>query len=323
MVNPSGRPQVKDGADLFFTAEWLIWQAHENGLGYAIKSPADQALSAALYNSNVKNMHFDWDSGFRVGFGWNTPHDGWDVSTNWTWFQNKAKRHTQVSSDNALLPTTNYAPANATVTRFGEADARWKLHLNMIDLDLGREFFVSKWMTLRPFVGVRTAWIHQKSTYTFSDATAINSTQVGSLLVGKTNYWGIGPRTGLNTQWGVGGGVSFIGNAAFSLLYGCFHVEDTQTQKFATSSNTAVSNSDGFRVDRPIAEIALGLRWDTMFANDHCHFGIQGAWEHLMFFGQNQFKQFIGTTTASSRSFVANQGDLTIQGWTLSARLDF
>ncbi|MBM3197751.1 MAG: autotransporter outer membrane beta-barrel domain-containing protein [Chlamydiae bacterium] len=324
MVNPSGRPQVKDGADLFFTADWLIWQAHENGLGYAVKTSASQPLSSALYNSSVKNMYFDFDSGFRVGLGWNTPHDGWDLGATWTWFLNKADRTSTVGSSSFLEPTNMYAPANEEVSGFGQAKALWRLHLNMIDLDLGREFFVSKWMTLRPFIGLRTAWIRQKETYTFSQAVAEpGSDQTGALLVGTNNYWGMGPRAGMNTQWGLGWGFSFVGNAAFSLLYGFFQVEDLQTQKFSGSSNTVVNNKDSFRVDRAISELVLGMRWDWMFADDRVHLGLQAAWEHLMFFGQNQFKQFIGTHASNVGSFVANQGDLTIQGWTISARLDF
>ena len=67
MVNPPGRPQVRDGVDMFFTADWLIWQGHENGTGYAVKTKAVQPEVSALYNSAEKDLHFDWDFGFRIG----------------------------------------------------------------------------------------------------------------------------------------------------------------------------------------------------------------------------------------------------------------
>ena len=38
MVTPAGRPQVHEGVDMFFTAELLMWQSHENGLGYTTKA---------------------------------------------------------------------------------------------------------------------------------------------------------------------------------------------------------------------------------------------------------------------------------------------
>ncbi|MBS0627341.1 MAG: hypothetical protein JSS09_03930 [Verrucomicrobia bacterium] len=321
-LNPSGRPQVRNGADIFFTADWLIWQAHENGLGYAVKAQEHQPEETALYRSSVKNMEFDWDFGFRVGLGWNTPHDGWDLGVNWTWFQNTASQTTTVNSSHILLPVNAYEPADSTVDGFRSAKANWRLHLNLLDLNLGREFFVSKWMTLRPFIGVRSGWIFQNKQTTFTKATP-SADQTGATLKGKNNFWGLGPKVGLDTQWGLGHGVSLFGNAGASLLYGFFHIDTYQNQLFSDSSNDAVSNKDGMRVGRAITELALGVRWDTMFADDRCHFGIQAGWEHLMFFGQNQYKQFSGTSASNAGAYVANQGDLTIQGYTLSIRLDF
>ncbi|MES2200488.1 MAG: Lpg1974 family pore-forming outer membrane protein [Chlamydiota bacterium] len=321
-LNPSGRPQVRDGADLFFTADWLIWQAHENGLGYAVKAQTPQPVESALYRSSVKNMEFDWDFGFRLGLGWNTPHDGWDLGINWTWFQDKAKQTLTADADHILLPTTTYNPADATLEGFRSAASKWRLHLNLLDLDLGREFFVSKWMTLRPFISLRSGWIFQNMHVNYSKGTP-SVAQTGAFFEGKSNFWGIGPRMGLNTQWGLGHGISLFGNAGASLLYGFFNLSSYQNQLFTGSSNDVVSNTDSVRVGRAISELALGVRWDSMFANDRCHFGIQGGWEHLMFFEQNQFKHFTGSSSASAGSFVSNQGDLTIQGWTISARLDF
>lgn len=322
-LNPSGRPQVRDGADLFFTADWLIWQAHENGLGYAIKAQSGQPLDSALYHSSVKNYDFHWNSGFRVGLGWNTPHDGWDLLANWTWFQNKAEGNIGVGSSHLLLPTGAYEPANSALDGFRSVNAHWRLHLNLIDLELGREFFVSKWMTLRPFAALRSGWIFQNQEITFRKATPATE-QVGMYLKGSCNYWGIGPRMGLNTQWGLGHGVSFFGNAGASLLYGFFDIDTRQEQLFSDSTyNDAVTDTDGMRVGRAITEFALGFRYDTMLADDRCHFSLQAGWEQLMFFGQNQFKQFIGTTEANTGSYVSNQGDLTIQGWTIAARVDF
>lgn len=322
-LNPSGRPQVQDGLDLFFTADWLIWQAHENGLSYAVKAPSGHSADTALYKSSVKNMSFDWDFGFRLGLGWNLPHDGWDLYANWTWFQDDASETTTVGSGHVLFPVSAYQPANDSTEGFRSAHAKWRLHLNMIDLDLGREFFVSKWMTLRPFIGLRTGWIRQHKSVTFTSAIS-TSDQTGSLLKGTNNYWGIGPRTGLNTQWGLGHGLSFFGNMGCSLLYGFFDVQTYQNQLISGGShNDAVTDKDSNRVGRVITEIALGLRWDTMFMDDNFHFGIQAGWEQLMFFGQNQFKTFSGTSLSNAGAFVANQGDLTIQGWTLAIRLDF
>jgi len=321
-LNPSGRPQVRDGADLFINIDWLIWQAHENGLGYAVKTSSSQTVTNALYRSSERNLSFDWDCGFRFGFGWNTPRDGWDLSATWTWFHNKAHDDITVGSTKMLLPVFSYEPSNTTINGFRSADAKWWLKLNLIDLDLGREFFVSKWMTLRPFIGLRTGWIYQTNKVTFGKATP-SSSQTGIYMKDKNNYWGLGLHSGLDSEWGLGAGFSVFAKAAASLLYGFFQIDSYETQLLSSSRNDTVNNKDSFRVDRAMTDLALGLRWDTMLSDDRFHIGLQAGWEHLMFFGQNQFKRFYGMALSNAGAFVANQGDLTIQGWTLSGRFDF
>ena len=317
MVNPSGRPQVKDGADLFITADWLIWQAKENGLGYVIKN--DSTSTTNLADADIKNPAFDWDFGFRVGLGWNTPHDGWDLYANWTWFDTHASDHTHAGSSKHLFPVYAH-PFEVDNGVAQNSEAHWRLHLNMIDLELGREFFVSKWVTLRPFVGLRNAWVRQKFDCEYEQISHSGSLQEAEVEM-VNNYWGLGLRTGLNTQWGLGAGFSIYGNAAISLLYGFFHLEQEQEQTIATVESTFMDLEQSYHIDRAISELALGIRWDHMFSDDNYHFGIQAGWEHLMFWGQNQMQRFVSFTTLGE--YVANQGDLTIQGWTVSARFDF
>jgi hypothetical protein len=325
MINPSGRPQVRDGFDVFVTGDWLIWQAHENGLGYVVKNKGTTLPN--LSHSSIRDLHYDWDFGFRVGLGFNMPHDGWDIYANWTWFRDHAHGRQEASSTSSLLPVWAMEDSFEPNTGATKSHAHWKLWLNMVDLELGREFFVSKWMTLRPFVGLRTGWIHQKLDIDYKHLTVdgvLSATDDKYEVDMKNNYWGLGLKGGLNSQWGLGAGFSFYGNAAVSLLYGFFHLHHNEELVLLSgTSEEFIHNTQSFRVGRAISELALGLRWDTMFANDRCHFGIQGGWEHLMFFGQNQFQRFLGQTSSNVGSFVANQGDLTIQGWTLAARLDF
>lgn len=311
MINPSGRPEVKDGADIFITGDLLIWQSHVNGLGYVIKN-----RGAGLSDSSTKELHYNWDPGFRVGFGWNTPHDGWDLFANWTSYHNKATSYVSTGSSSFLYPSLA-APAFSLLAPTS-ARAHWRLNLNMVDLELGREFFVSKWLTLRPFVGMRSAWIHQRMNVAYNQPAADEVFYVNM----KNKYWGIGVRPGLNTQWGLGCGFSFYGNTSLSLLYGFFDLDQDQYSVTSVSIvDPDIDNDHSFRVGRAIAEIQLGIRWEHMLANDHLHFSIQTGWENLMFFGQNQFDRFVNATTIGT--FVSNQGDLTIQGYTLSMRMDF
>ena len=192
------------------------------------------------------------------------------------------------------------------------------MNLNQIDLDLGREYYVSKWLTMRPHVGLRTAWVHQKLEINhnrFESTPGIDDD-----LDLESNFWGLGLETGIDTQWGLGNGWSIYGNAAFAFLYGFHDTEHGEDVDYGVEF-TWGDVDWSYRTTRAIGDLQMGLRWDTWTDDERVHFRIQAGWEHHIYFSQNQFPRFVSSEALGN--FVANQGDLTLQGWTLSARLDF
>ncbi len=327
MINPQGRPQVRDGADLFIFGDLLYWHSHENGMNVALKQHNDNAVSnpdQALNAASTKHIRGKWNWGFRAGLGYNTMHDGWDVKLTWLRFTDTGRKNGGTKDGGAIYSTltmpsntindgpNNYASGFASY---------WGYNLNQLDLELGREFFVSKWLTLRPHMGLRTDWLHQSVNGTFyqlNDAGTQNS-----IINQKDHWWGLGLAGGMNTQWGLGSGWSLFGDAAAAIVYG-FHSMDTHdlNKVIATNVATPFANvHNSYRIAHPILDLAGGLRWDQMFCNDNFHIRLQLGWETHVYFSQNQFPVF--TSKNNSGVFVSNQGDLTTQGWTFSARFDF
>ncbi len=324
MINPQGRPQVRDGADIFVYGDLLFWNAHENGLQVAVKN---EGSISNLSDSETKTVHGKWNVGFRAGIGYNTPHDGWDLRLTWLRFTDHGHKNGHADEDDAIFPTLVHP---AELFFFSDAatklKSRWHMRINQLDLDLGREFFVSKWLTLRPHFGIRTDWIRQKLEAEYNNLARV------SLLGGldsfasdpndieteiKDRWWGIGLEGGLDTQWGLGNGWSIFGDLSAAILYGFHHM------KYETDNDIVefVDMKDRYRVSHPILDLEMGVRWDNMFCNDRFHVGLQVGWEHHIYFSQNQFPVFVDDVSIGS--FVSNQGDLTFQGWTFSARFDF
>jgi len=327
-VTPSGRAQVNSGANLFITADALYWDAHEGGLPLFIENNG-QGFSSNLNNADAKGLHWKWNWGFRLGLGYNTPHDGWDLVLTWTRIDGRAHEREEVGNNDALWGTftqpgafvinpVTLVPITLGDGLFTKSHTRWKLQLNQIDLDIGREFFVSKCLTLRPYFGLRTDWIHQKLNIHYNRFRGSSGQSYEVELY--NHFWGLGVAAGLDTQWSLGKGWSIYGNAAFAILYG-FHKLDREDELSAGIKFDYVDMDWNYRISRSIADLQLGLRWDTMLQNDRFHFGIQVGWEHHIYFSQNQFPRFIGSSAIGD--FVANQGNLTFQGWAFSARFDF
>lgn len=198
---------------------------------------------------------------------------------------------------------------------FTTAGARYHNRLDQICLNTGRELFVSRWVTLRPYFGLRADWLRQRLRTSYSGVAAtpdlIQATQQ------RNKWWGIGIESGLNTQWSFCGGFSIYGNIATAIEYGLQKLSLSES----ASGGTGVVGSFGrsYHICRPILDLQLGLGWDYNFCDDGFHFGLKLGWENHVYFNQSRFLSY-GTVNYSDTS---HGGDLTYQGWTLHACFDF
>jgi hypothetical protein len=315
IINPPTRPVVKNGCDFWIQADALYMHATEDGLGFTIKSD-----TAAFPDGKVKNIDYDWSWGFRVGTGYNAPHDGWDIFLNWTWFHS----HEAKGEAGTLFPTTVFPGATTTASiQATDADGHVTLRLNLVDLELGREFFVSKWLTLRPHLGIRGAWIHRNYRATFSgfgDSGPAGAEELEDEF--HNRYRGVGLRSGFDSQWGLGCGWSIFGQMALSILYGKHLLHFEEELEFNDESTTKQADvRNRWTMIRAIGDFALGLRWDQLFYSDRYRIRLQLGWEQHMFFGFNKDMTF--TDDTATGVFVANKGDLGMSGVAFQARLDF
>ncbi len=323
MINPAARPTVDDGADLFISADFIYWRCHENGLGYVIKNNggtfAGLGVGGTLTGGQIKNVRPDWRPGFKVGVGYNLDHDGWDVFANYTWYYGHEHSETFVPIGGTLIPAFTNPAVMSPAMSANEAEAHWKLHLNVIDLELGREFFVSRCLTLRPFGGLKTAWLSQTLTTEYDYLVSGAMTTLEPKM--SSNFWGIGLMGGLETEWKFSEGWSIYANGDIALLYGYYTLRDREYAITPTSKTTNLKVKDNFTIGRAITDLAAGLRWEEMFSCDTFRLRIQGGWEQHMYFGQNQFIKF--TDSLEQGVFVSNQGDISFEGWALNVQIDF
>ncbi|QZA59311.1 Lpg1974 family pore-forming outer membrane protein [Candidatus Rhabdochlamydia porcellionis] len=290
MINPPGMPLTRNGWGFQISADALLWQLQEDGLIYATELTS---LGLPIRNDRVKQK-YNW--GFRVGLDWTLPHDNWDVAATWTHLINN--RHVS-----ATAATGNFLLAPKIGIGFTTASAKYHNRLEQISLNTGREFFVSRWVTLRPFFGLRANWLRQRLRESYS-GTATNPTDA-QITQRRVKWWGIGIESGLNTQWSFCGGFSLYGNVAGAIEYGLIK------QTINESGIIAYSFRDSYHICKPIIDLQLGLGWDYNSCNDCFHFGLKLGWENHVYLNQGLLFDSIPL------------GDLTYQGWTLHANFDF
>jgi hypothetical protein len=334
IVNPPERPIVKSGFDLFVQGDALLWQASESNLGYAIKNTGSTTY---LNDGKLVKPFFPWEWGFKLAVGSNMMHDGWDTFVEWTRFYTLNTEH-GVSADpgkilfptyvNAALATDGSTPG-AIDSGFQGASAYWKLRLNILDLNLGREFYVSKWLTLRPFTSVRSGWFRQRYNVNYNNGTISPSLTGQDISVRMhNNFWGVGPRGGLSGQWLLGGGTSIFSDFAAAILLGHFKITQFETRSSAPPVDDRLQVKEQFRAARATIDMRAGLRYQGLYSHDRYGLLFVLAWEQHLFFNQNQLMKFpspSGTTAGEHYpgQLITSDGDLSTEGVTFSLRFDF
>ncbi|MCX6987007.1 MAG: Lpg1974 family pore-forming outer membrane protein [Chlamydiae bacterium] len=345
VITPPVAPNVTHGADIFVSADFIYWYAQQDGLSYAFAGEfGNNTTNKKPSDSHVKQVDRKWEPGFKLGAGLEFEHDGWDLFAQWTWLNpitdNKSSASENLDNENYfVLPYDSKGIRNKAVGIAGISliteEASWTLHYNVIDLELGRNFFLSRYMTLRPHIGLKTAWINQKFNQEFlSDDLAFTSAgQFPSLSdnapftfsgTGKKNQslesWGLGIRMGIDPVFHLSRNWGIYGNLALSALYQYYKTsEKVSAYGIGTGINDLLQPID-FKLRNtkksnhtltPVLELGLGLEYMAWFYNESYMLEIKAGWEEQVWFNTNQFQD------------VSDQGNLTLQGFTFKAGLHF
>lgn len=337
-ITPKAGPCVKEGIGVYVTADFTYWSAQEDNLEFAMTSPPASlpaVSSLTSRKSRVYQIDSHWRPGFKVGLGKDLCFDGWDVYAEYTWFNSTTTRKTSTSLSDQLQLNDSYwiinnpqldlqIPVNiisplAVFTLPGSfAKAKWHLAFNVVDLEFGRNFYISRRVMFRPYLGLKGTWQTQKMNVSFQ---GVSTTLASDTLISTFNRmrnWGVGILTGMNGAWHVTRNFSVIGNLAFSALWEQFKVRRLDNQVFFESGFEAsvLNVSHKFHRVRPVIEWMLGLRWEDWFNCDTYHYAFDAGWEIQNWFSQNQFIRVPGSASSPN-------GDLMLQGLTIRGRIDF
>lgn len=319
MITPPAGPFVKDGADIFVTGEFLWWTGIQEGLNYATTGVLVQPGTNISSSGKVHKVHYPWKPGFRVGIGLYPGHDGWDLFAHYTWFHSNSTDRAS-NRDGNMVPTgiSLRGITNVQVNGVTTARSRWNLHYNVVDLELGRNFFLSKFLKTRLFAGLRGTWNSQdwNSHYNSNQITFGEGDPLPGTITTNQDQdtWGFGIRMGVNGTWTFYKGWSIVSDASFAGVCVDYdnHRRDTIIQTGIGSATTvnikSGSNSTLFNLD-----LMLGVRGEWWFYDDSYHISAQAGWENQVWLHYGNFIFLNGHSN----------GDLTFSGLSAKFRFDF
>ncbi|MBS0607093.1 MAG: autotransporter domain-containing protein [Parachlamydiales bacterium] len=319
-VTPETEPKVTHWADPYITADFIYWKSYEDGLDYAITGVTPNTNNA--HHGSVKEPEFEWEPGFKLGFGLKFRHDGWDLFAQWTWL-NEVESHSHAhASTNSIIYgswTPNLIADNgsfdhsAIITNSnGRAHAHWDMRFNALDLELGRNFYISRFLTLRPHFGFKFGWIDQDYHTKYHNLEGENGTEYNIKM--SQDFFGVGLRAGLDAVWYFTKHWGLYGDIAAAALWSDFdnHRKDSFATAFVPKYHT-MRNHNSFFTLTEVVEFGLGFRYDTTFFVGDYEFYLQAGWEEQIWFNQNQFYDLNNDMS----------GNLTFQGLTVKAGLMF
>lgn len=303
--NAPSRIEVRGCWDVYASASFTYFQPCQDGteVGYTTET-----VESVDYE-NVINQKFSYKPGFKVALGMNFDHDNWDSMIQYSWFRGSDTSSTKVD---AAVQTVRPIGSSIADAAYTEASQTWKLHMDLIDWDLGRNYYVGTKLTFRPFFGARAAWIRQNLVGTFSNADVAST----KALYQSSSSWGVGARTGLNTNWALGEGFRLFGNGAADVLFTQYTKLKTHTEDAKVVKNVASQGS--LNCLRSHLDLEVGLGWGSYFDCNNWHVDLTAGYGFQVFFDQNMFRP-----TPSNVDTAFPGGNLYVHGLTASARFDF
>lgn len=339
----SARPNVQGdqcrcGYGWFVSVDVIYWHPKVGGTEYAYSDNSPQlALSPDLSEAHfplkgrTKDIDFDWDWGFKVGLGYNFKHDGWDALIEFTRLDSDGSDSTNSGLNGTIVPLrgtssiTNGTGAFTGVFLYcSHAKSEFDVDYDRLDLEMGRNFYVSPKLALRPYAGLTAAWIElmQKTRYFGGEEVTAGVLGLGVNTVhvnDKSHFKGLGPKFGIDTKWTLGHKFSIYGNISGALPYGIFNVTHYEKYSLLEDTNRIKLTADNNRF-APNCVFELGLAYDTYMNENRQHLTIGLGYEAQYWFRANQMLQ---VTDFEVLRYTRYSEDVSFHGVTLDIRLDF
>lgn len=297
------------------SVEGLAWHISEDSLKYAVKLNVSTLPVASSGTFISKEPDFEWEPGVRLGIGWHIPYYGWDTIFKWTWIRTSPKDKT-TSPLHLVFPTASFyaqvisslAGATPGADTAAEVKSRWSCHVNILDWELGRNYFISRRLSIRPHGGVKAAIIDQHFRVNYAGLTGL-TTGLNPIFTAKNDFGGIGPCIGSDTRFKLPENVGIFFNFAAAAIVGRF---DAESNLF----DAAFCRYDQWKVS-PMMQFYTGIDWGYCFGRKD-YFSFQLGYEVQYWWNQNRFP-----TIQDLTSNLTNASDFMMHGVTAGIRFDF
>lgn len=244
-----------------------------------------------LYTNDERKRRFQWRYGWKVGIGF-ACSDCWEADLNWTHYQSKAK-----------------------LSDFAGVFTKWKVHVEMIDLEIGKEMWFRRCFRLKPYAGLRFAEIRQRYRFNIpgiiqppfpAPGTPLFDLDIPSSFlvqgVMRHIYLAGGPRIGVDISWCLGCGFNFYIKAAANYLFG--EMQDRYKDDLIVRGVDKDHHWEG----TGITDLSCGIGWSDLWWNQTKRLTFRFGYEHHFFIHETKLDQEGAISRAQHNWFVQGVG---------------
>jgi hypothetical protein len=310
--------KVSGVADCNIGLDFIYWQRTSgkiflgDGLGLSFAT-GSEVITGTNTRGQSYQPNYGYEPGIRALLGIDFQRDGWDLEATYTWV--KWNVNTNYKQGTGWQQTFDYFQDNNVPLNISSASDSSHTTLNLAYLTLGRKFYTSEWMLLRPNMGLAFTYIPHSRTVSY------NYVLVGATTVQKTQTYqdsgsgfGGGMVVGLDTEWRFHPDWSFLGNISFTSVYTGYS-DNSSGSILNKSTNVSTQNllsGVSMSAMQFIPALFIGIDWHTTFYTNN-YVCLHAGWDFL-----SGFKNFSGSAVANTL-----EDDFGMQGFQLGGMVQF
>ena len=213
---------------------------------------------------------------------------------------------------------------------FREIKSNYDLDYQNVNLELGRHFYISRYLSFHPFISVKSAWIDQfqKIFHVLAETPGVFGAGTSVKVKDVCDFWGIGPRVGFDSQWHLIDGFSVFGKVTGAVLFGYYKTRYSQRVSPGSTFNDLplhVKIKGNTHLMSPTVQMLLGLMWETYMFDCTKHLSLALGYEVEYYWRTNQMLKVEDTNGFPSRRHNVERlsEDVMFYGLTFKVRFDF
>ncbi len=311
--NATARIPLNEKNVVTFSGSFIWWQPTQDGMDVAYSSSSAFANSQGKTSwdrGKVIEMEAHFRPGYKLGIAYAFPYD------NWEWFMDYTSLHTSnhvkaSRKSGGFLMARWISPTLFSSNDCSGLSTHWRLESDFLNVEVGRRFYAGKKLVLKPHIGVAGALIDQRLRGTFNLLSGLVAE-----VKHKSDGSAVGPRFGIDADWYLTRSFSMVGKIGADILYQNYSLKMWQNAE--NDATVRAHSSNHLNTYRPELDLYFGFSWETYFACNEIGFALEAGYDAQVWWNQNMIRWYNDNTWLSHP-----QGNLYLQGFSLTAKMDF